>query len=147
MEYPEVLKHLAPCGLDCSRCADCANGEIKELSARLLELLTGYQRVAQMKAAAHPEFGDYEQFEKILAYFSKGMCGGCRSDNVRCFVTCAARTCHRERGVDFCFQCPDYPCDKEFFAPLKKNWRIRNDRMKEIGVVEYFNEYRKMPRY
>lgn len=106
MKYPEVLKYLAPCGLDCSRCADYENGQIKDLSAQLLELLTGYKGVAQMKAAAQTEFADYEKFEKILAYFSQGACSGCRSDNARCFVTCAAGTCHRERGVDFCFQCP-----------------------------------------
>lgn len=36
MEYSEVLKHLAPCGLDCVRCADYEQGEIKKLSTKLV---------------------------------------------------------------------------------------------------------------
>ncbi len=40
MEYSEVSKHLAPCGLDCIRCADCEQGEIKQLSSRLSQLKT-----------------------------------------------------------------------------------------------------------
>ena len=46
MEYKEAVRRLAPCGLDCSRCADYASGEIRKLSTRLGELFNGYLRVA-----------------------------------------------------------------------------------------------------
>ncbi|GEM_PF-5382661 len=38
-DYQAILKELAPCGLDCSRCASYNQGEIKKLITRLLTLL------------------------------------------------------------------------------------------------------------
>ena len=46
MDVAEARSRLAPCGLDCSRCADYEQGEIKEHSSRLLELLGNYQRLS-----------------------------------------------------------------------------------------------------
>lgn len=40
----ETRTELAVCGLDCTRCADYENGEIKSLSVRLAYLLRGYER-------------------------------------------------------------------------------------------------------
>jgi hypothetical protein len=147
MEYREALAHLAPCGLDCSRCADYTNGEIRALSLQLSHLLRGYARVAKMKAEKAPEFGSYAHFEDVLEAFTRGPCGGCRSENVQCPIPCKAKTCHKEKGVDFCFQCQDYPCDDPTFAPIKERWRQRNDRMKDIGVVRFYEEQIKLPRY
>lgn len=45
----DVKDKLAVCGLDCTRCADYENGEIKILSTRLTGLLRGYERVASLK--------------------------------------------------------------------------------------------------
>ena len=42
MDYSDVKSRLAPCGLDCSRCADYIHGEIKEVSTRLVDLLGNY---------------------------------------------------------------------------------------------------------
>lgn len=147
MEYGDVVGRLAPCGLDCSRCADYENGEIRQKSSRLIQLLGGYGRMAKLKVKMNPAFENFAQFEEILNSFSKASCGGCRSDNTRCPVVCPARTCHREKGVDFCFQCGEYPCDKQFFPGLKDRWKQKNDRMKEIGVVEFYNEQLSEPRY
>lgn len=149
MEYREVLKQLAPCGLDCGRCADYENSEIKHLSIRLLYLLGKYERVASMKEGTTPVFLSYAQFEEILSTFSKGICGGCRSENVQCPITCAAKTCYKEQGVDFCFQCKQYPCEQQFSfsVGMRKHWIERNNRMKEIGAVAFYDEQRKIPRY
>ena len=43
-------------------------------------------------------------------------CSGCKSDDV--FVNCAKcpiRRCARERGIEFCYQCSDYPCQTHTF--------------------------------
>lgn len=56
MDYNEAVERLAPCGLDCSRCADYAGGEIQKLSTRLGELLNGYLRVAKVKESITPVF-------------------------------------------------------------------------------------------
>ena len=147
MEYSDVLKHLAPCGLDCTRCADYENGEIKQLSSRLVELLSNYGRIAKMKVEIKPLLNDYSHFEEILNYFSKASCSGCRGENVKCFINCAAKTCYKEKGVDFCFECNEYPCYKQFKGLLGERFKKLSDRMKEIGVVEYYYERTKLPRY
>ncbi|KAF1084044.1 hypothetical protein SPSYN_02956 [Sporotomaculum syntrophicum] len=148
MEYSDVLKHLSPCGLDCVRCADYEQGEIKQLSSRLIQLLGNYKPVAKMKTEKQPIFNDYPQFNEILKSFANGICSGCRGENVQCpITTCAAKTCHKDKSVDFCFQCAEYPCDKQFTGRLRDRWRYINDRMKEIGVVEYYYEQVKLPRY
>lgn len=147
MEYDEILKCLAPCGLDCGRCADYENGEIKDLSIRLVQLLGNYRRVAEMKAETKPLFNNYSQFEEMLTSFSQASCSGCRGENVLCPIACTAKTCHREKGVDFCFRCGEYPCEKQFTGRLRERWRKINDRMKEVGVVQYYYEQNELPRY
>jgi hypothetical protein len=149
MCYEEVLNHIAPCGLDCGRCADLDGGEIGTLSKRLLELLGNYPRVAAMKAEARPEFAGYGQFEAVLASFAKGACGGCRSDKAACPIDCLARTCVKENGVDFCFQCAEYPCERQFAwsLPMRNRWLASNGRMREIGVEAFYEEQLGTPRY
>jgi len=49
MDYPDIVKQLTPCGLDCGRCADLKGEEISTLSTKMIELLGNYSRVAQMK--------------------------------------------------------------------------------------------------
>lgn len=147
MEYNDALKHLAPCGVDCVRCADYEHGDIKQLSLNLIQLLDNYGRVARMKAETKPLFNKYSQFAEILTSFSQASCSGCRGENVLCFIKCTAKTCHKEKSVDFCFQCDEYPCDKQFANRLREHWKQRNDRMKEIGIIEYYFEQVKLPRY
>ncbi|NLY76068.1 MAG: DUF3795 domain-containing protein [Firmicutes bacterium] len=146
-EYNQVVQKLAPCGLDCSRCADFENGAIRELAAKLARLLKGYERLAKIKAEKNPAFADYEKFKDILNSFAEAACGGCRSDNVKCPIICHAQTCHKEKKVDFCFQCAEYPCEKQFEGKLRERWINMNDRMKEIGVINYYLEQSKLPRY
>lgn len=147
MDYADVKARLAPCGLDCSRCADYANGEIKEVSARLIELLGNYGVLAGMKKGAIPVFENYREFHEVLEELSKGGCAGCRGDHALCPIECSARFCHRENNVDFCFQCTRYPCDTQFSGKLRDRWLFINDRMKEIGPVAYYEEQAKRPRY
>ncbi len=59
MDYAQVIKKLSACGLDCSRCADYEGGEIKTLSASLLDLLKGYERLAELKSIFNPVLKDY----------------------------------------------------------------------------------------
>jgi len=148
MDYHEVVKRLAPCGLDCTRCADYESGEIKNLSLRLLELLGNYGRLAKIKAGAEPVFGDYPQFSALLTRFSRSSCSGCRGENVQCPIICKVKTCHKEKGVNFCFQCADYPCNSQYDSLLlRERWRKLNDRMNEVGVVEFYLEQCRLPRY
>jgi len=146
--YAEILKHLAPCGLDCWRCADFEGGEIQTVSVRLKELLGDYGRVAALKSGSNHEFAGFAAFQSMLESLAQGPCGGCRSDRVTCPLDCLARTCSREKGVDYCFQCPSYPCEGQFAGmPLRKRWMQLGDRMKQIGVEAFYEEQLSTNRY
>ncbi|MDD3268764.1 MAG: DUF3795 domain-containing protein [Syntrophomonadaceae bacterium] len=147
MEYGGVLEKLAPCGLDCSRCVGFQEGEIKKLSTRLIELLENYQRVAAIMQKFNPAFASYKGFEDILQTFAQASCTGCRSINNSCPTPCIVKTCHKEKAVDFCFQCPDFPCDKQAQIPIGERWLQINQRLQEIGAVEYYQEQNRLPRY
>ena len=147
MEYKEAVRRLAPCGLDCSRCADYAGGEIQGLSIRLSELLNGYLRVAGVREGINPVYAGYPQFEEMLKSFAQAACSGCRGDNVLCPIECVAGQCTREKGVDFCFQCEEFPCSKKIDIQIRERWLKFNQRMKEIGAEEFCLEQSRFPRY
>lgn len=147
MDYDDVLKHLSPCGLDCTRCVDYRIGRIRELSTMLRELLGNYDRVALLKSDNNPLFHGYPAFVGILEQFSEASCGGCRSDAVTCPVPCKVKSCHKGKGVDFCFQCEDYPCPEPMDSRLEGRWKERNDRMSALGVMEFYDEQIKAARY
>lgn len=147
MKYEEVVQKIAACGLDCSRCADYEDGEIKEISSKLMKLLNGYDRLAGIKTTMNPAFEGYNQFKEVLSIFAEASCGGCRSNNIKCPIDCHAKTCHKEKKVDFCFQCKEYPCNDQFKGKLRERWIEMNNRMKEIGVENFYLEQSKKPRY
>ena len=105
MKKGEAFIKLSVCGLDCSRCVDYENSEIKNLSSKLSELLNGYERIANLKAVNNPIFNEYPKFVKFLSHFTQGACGGCRSNNLKCPIDCHAKTCYRNNGIEFCFEC------------------------------------------
>jgi len=145
MDYAAIVASLAPCGLNCRRCAEYEKGEIRQSSEKLLALLGNYQRIASIKEKTKPTFAAYQQFVDILNVFAQAPCGGCRSEENYCPVNCAAKTCHREKEVDFCFQCSAFPCDKQI--PTGERWLKMNERMREVGVEQFFAEQSKLPRY
>ncbi|HBV96555.1 MAG: hypothetical protein JL50_16765 [Peptococcaceae bacterium BICA1-7] len=147
MKYQDILSRLAPCGLDCGRCADWENSEIRHYSQRLTRFLGGYDRVAGMKSQSLPLFKNYQHFKEILEAFAAGPCGGCRSDTNCCFIQCRAKDCLNEKKIDFCFQCDEFPCDSQFTGPMREKWLQRNNRMKEVGVEEFYQDQLKIPRY
>jgi len=144
MQYSKILSRIAPCGLDCHRCAVYKGGEIKSIAVRLSELLEGYGRVAKMREEIMPEFRGYPEFEKVLSALTRGNCGGCRSENVECPIECRPLKCIKEKKVDFCFQCGEYDACS---GPSCSRWRVLNDRMREIGVQAFYKEQLKTPRY
>ncbi|MFZ3132580.1 MAG: DUF3795 domain-containing protein [Desulfosporosinus sp.] len=72
--------------------------------------------------------------------FAQAACSGCRGNNVLCPIECVAGVCSREKGVDFCFQCGEFPCSKKIDTQIQERWLNFNRRMKEIGVEEFYHE-------
>ncbi len=147
MNYLDVVKRLAPCGLDCSRCASYANSEIQRLSRELKEQLGNFGRIARLRAEDEPVYNNYPQFLEMLDVFIESNCSGCRGDNDLCPITCRAKECVKEKGIDFCFQCDEYPCQEMLEGYLGKRFKRFNDEMKEKGAVEYYIRQVQNPRY
>ncbi|MBN1333586.1 MAG: DUF3795 domain-containing protein [Synergistales bacterium] len=122
MEKQEILNAIAPCGIDCVNCPLHEHNITEEMKNRL----------AAMMGKAPQEM----------------ICQGCRSDKraVICPVDCPTLTCSREKGVDFCFQCPDFPCEKLTPAAdradkLPHNLKVYNScRMKKMGLEKWLLE-------
>ncbi len=86
MKITDEIILVAPCGINCG---DCEGYKAKDNPA-LLEYLVS----RGIKREGLP-------------------CPGCRSIKGNCpAISCACDTytCVAERGVDFCFECPEFPC-------------------------------------
>jgi hypothetical protein len=147
MEYNEILKILAPCGLNCMKCLIYKDGEIRSVSKRLVALLGSFDRYAQRFSSFQAVFKGYPQFKELLDHFSHADCTGCRTGGCS-YPGCIVMKCTQDMGVDFCFQCTEFPCNQTTFDPdLKRRWIDMNTRMKQVGVQAYYEETKDMPRY
>jgi hypothetical protein len=100
------LNHIAPCGLDCVNCELFkANGNRQ-----------AWERVAA-KTGKSPE---------------ESACLGCRDGNGCVYFSgCETLACVKERGLDFCSDCADFPCQRlqpmaEGAAFYPHNFKIYN---------------------
>ena len=73
-------------------------------------------------------------------------CNGCKSNVVAtCSQECEIKACAEEKGIDFCFQCGDYPCkilndlkndDQPHHSIILHNLGL----IKEKGIDKWFND-------
>jgi len=144
----EVLEQLSPCGLDCGRCVRFKGGKLAQAAKALEDGLRGFGNMAARMAQHSPALSGYAQFEAVLNLLSKADCIGCRQGSTTCLPTCAIRTCFKEKGVDFCGDCADFPCDRSPFpGQFKQKWIDMNQRIHEIGAESYYEEQLKESRY
>lgn len=147
MTYSEALKILGPCGLNCSKCMAFSNGDIKNHANELKKLLGSFDRYAERFSNFLPVFTNYPQFKALLEYFTQADCPGCREGGCK-YPNCGVAPCHKQKKVDFCFQCNEFPCEKTNFDPdLKERWIKMNIAMREKGVQAYIEKTKDLPRY
>ena len=150
MNYEQILSRLAPCGLHCGKCFAFSEGDIGKQSYQLKESLGEFKVYAErfIDLIDEPVFKKYTDFNELLTYLSKGNCSGCRKEKCKIFKDCKVRGCSEKKGVDFCFQCSDFPCNTTGFDEhLYKRSVDINLRIKDIGIEKYFNEIKDTPRY
>ena len=147
MNRDEILNELSPCGIDCSRCIAYEKSEIKKLSTGLEKALKGFDKMANNLAQHFDVYKKYRDFEDVLNALTQGQCKGCRTGQSM-FPLCEAKTCFKEKKVDFCFQCDEYPCTRNKFTPEQhERWIYRNNFMKEKGVEAYYEHQKNQSRY
>lgn len=118
---------ISVCGLNCARC--------------------------DIYAAGH---GDKEKRDEILEWFRKELdktikpeqvrCDGCRSSlEAHWSPDCKMMLCARKRGIQYCFECKDFPClliEKFSTDGMEHHRRAveRSKRMKKIGLEAWIAE-------
>lgn len=147
MDSDELLRRIAPCGLDCGRCLDNPDSPIGRQARDLARELGGFGRRAAFFSQLDPVFAAYPDFERVLTRLGRGGCSGCRTGT--CLLgDCRVKDCVRDRGVAFCFACPEFAtCDPGLPPGLAERWRANNRRMAEIGLGAYALWLEGQPRY
>ena len=85
MNYEEMT---APCGLACFNC--------------IVYLANKNQKLREMVS------------KKTGIPIEEAVCKGCRGENGKCPILpieCRVFPCTENRGIKFCFECSDFPCD------------------------------------
>jgi hypothetical protein len=146
----QIKESIAPCGLCCETCFAHVDGEIRRDSEKLREKLGNFHVNAKRfeTLLENPIFRKYADFKEMLDYFASENCRGCRNEQCKLFKNCGIRPCHQEKGIDFCFQCKEFPCDKTNFDPgLYKGWVLINEKIRKTGIEQYCQEARIRSRY
>jgi hypothetical protein len=148
MEYRELLDYVAPCGLNCVTCLAFERSEIRGHALALLELLgPNFDAYAERFSNMNPVFEHYRGFKMLLSFLGEGSCGGCRKGGCL-FRNCVVHRCVQEKGVDFCFECKEFPCEgKGLHPPLYEKWKQNNEMMKALGVRRFHEKTKDLKRY
>ncbi|MGE4298791.1 MAG: DUF3795 domain-containing protein [Desulfovibrionaceae bacterium] len=148
MDYESIKKVIAPCGLSCGKCIAFAGGPVQEHAAALrTHLGSNFAFYAERFKNMDPVFAGYPAFAPVLDFLASGTCTGCRGSGCL-FKACAVPACAGKRGVDFCFQCVDFPCTTHGMPPaIAGRWQKNNEIMRDKGVETLYELMRDAPRY
>ena len=145
-----IKEIIAPCGLCCETCFAHVNGNIRKYSLKLKEKLGSFHNNARRFEIllGDPIFNKYAGFKEMLDNFSSENCKGCRKEQCKIFNHCGVRPCHQEKGIDFCYQCDKFPCDRTHFdESLYERWVAINEIIRKEGLETYCEKARNLPRY
>ncbi len=93
---------------------------------------------------------DHERLKVLAEHAHKPVeelrCDGCRSEK-RCYYCrerCKMGKCASEKGVDFCGECNEYPCEdlRAFQAAMPHRIELweSQERIKEVGYEKWYRE-------
>lgn len=142
-------ERLAPCGLHCGKCFAFTKGEIHEAAVKLQTYLGNFAPyAARFTVQLDPIFQKYPEFKAFLDYLAAAECGGCRKEKCKFYKNCKVRACAAEKKVDFCCQCPEFPCQHTGLDEnLYKRHVAINQKIQEIGADAYYRQVKDTPRY
>lgn len=154
----DLLTFVAPCSLICYTCPACKDGAISQCSAKLCTYYEGYYDFndANIPVEYRGWLDDFKKFYTMLEHDTHSSCPTCRKypENSRgCIENCVVRDCYKKKNVDYCAECPDFPCNKakDFFVQVNDkiagDWIRGNERIKEIGIRQYFEEKKDVSHY
>ena len=155
--HEKLLHYIAPCSLLCYTCPALKDGLIAETSKSLATHFEGYY---DFNSAALPEeyrswLPEFAQFHEKLKHYENRPCGGCRTfpSGTGCIDGCVVPDCVRDKKIDFCADCQEFPCEKgsSFFRAINdviyQDWLQGNTRIAEAGMEVFFEEKQKHSHY
>lgn len=145
-----MLDKFGPCGLLCEKCFANNQGPIRFHAEQLKKHLGEFDLYAKRFVVLlnDPTFEKYPNFKEMLTLLSTSNCQGCRKQECHLFTDCRVRHCYKNKNVDYCFQCGDFPCeDTGFDDNLRNRWININHKIREIGLDNYYDEIKDKPRY
>jgi len=81
----------------------------------------------------------FDPFWRFLEGLTDGGCPGCRAGGGPPF--CQIRHCARERALDLCSQCPDFPCPRiEALGAIYPILIADNRRLQAVGLAQWLDE-------
>lgn len=150
MDNEQIKNRIAPCGIHCGKCFAFKGGDIAESSRQLKRSLGNFDVYAErfVELLDKPVFKKYSDFKEMLDYFSTAECSGCRKEKCKLFKDCKVRSCSEQKGIDFCFQCSEFPCGNTGFDKHLYDRSVEiNKRIALIGIENYYEEIKDKPRY
>jgi len=126
-DYEKESELIAYCGIYCRLC-EYYTGRIRDSARHLLDIVKSHDELKLFADTA--KAFDFENFVKGLEWISNEISpcvGGCRGGGG--WGDCPLRRCCVEKGVRFCYECNDFPCET-----LKK-FPKRVDELNEISKM------------
>jgi len=121
------------CGLYCELCAERAR--IPQAARTLQAAMT--EEGWPFWGPSTPGFSEFWAFLEKLG--SGPGCPGCRAGGG--YPECQIRVCARERGLEVCSRCIDFPCEHiESVAAAYPTLIADNRRMKAVGLEQWILE-------
>lgn len=141
------FRYISYCGkYYCASC-DYHKGTIVEAARNLLAFAERYGSLRLIADANNA--CDFDEFMKGLGWLAsqEQVCKGCRfGGGWSWWGDCPVRDCCIQKGVDFCYQCEDFPCKKLIGEPLlkrKKEMIEANNQIKSLGIESYMQLLKK----
>lgn len=153
-----LLNNVAPCSLLCYTCPAYKDGAIAKCAAQLCKYFEGYYDFndANLPEQYRSWLDKFETFYNMLDRQSRRPCPSCRNNPTSgsgCIDGCVIPSCVKERGINFCAECTEFPCAKatQFFCAVNEticaDWLSGSQRIKEVGIKQYFEERKLVSHY
>lgn len=137
-DLKKKYRYVSCCGKCYCALCDYYKGTIVKAARSLLQFVDRYGSL-RLIANAQKAY-DFDEFTKGLRWLSsqQNPCKGCRfGGGWSWWGDCPVRDCCLEKGIDFCYQCEEFPCKKlreEPLAERKKALIEANRQIRAIGI-------------
>lgn len=158
IDMRDLLNYVSPCSLLCYTCPSYKDGAISKCASKLCNYFEGYYDFndANIPEEYRSWLGEFKAFYNKLEKYTTRSCAACRnnpSPGTGCIEGCIVPACAKERNVNFCGECSDFPCEKakDFFTKINdiivSDWLKGSQRIKEVGLRQYFEEKKDVSHY